>query len=73
MTEDSKSLIKKLLKSNGGSNGGSEIQMEEFSHDEANTVLLLASGPEVQAVVRETAKSVSQLPQPSKTSVFLSH
>ncbi|KAF2356454.1 Ulp1 protease family C-terminal catalytic domain [Trinorchestia longiramus] len=66
VSEDSKTVIKNLLKNYTGEDG-KKIHLEELTHEEANIVLIAASGPEVQAVVRQTAKSVSQFPQPSKT------
>lgn len=54
--------------SDGDSNIGLNI-MTELNLDEANTILVSASAPEVQAVVRQRVKSIPQMPQPSKTCV----
>lgn len=77
MTEESKSMIKSIYGGGESNKKGSlptvacstsvKVLMEELTQDEANTILVSASAPEVQAVVRQTAKSVNPMPQPSKT------
>ncbi|KAA0186874.1 hypothetical protein HAZT_HAZT006776 [Hyalella azteca] len=64
--EESKSAIKNIFKSYIAEDG-KIIQMEELNHEEANTVLMAASGPEVHTTLRQTSKNINQFPQPSKT------